>query len=223
MMSSEEMCRAKTLLDSFLALLDEERIWREIDEPVMRVLAEFEIDDNEPYSTHSFHDAIAKFIQQVGDRGLKARRLLTRDQALAEAITILDDRYFGAGGKGYDAARCVAASFEPNGIRLVVEQLAGLIISRQREKYVERIGQTFIMPPDWQTKRLLAAYLLQVTAASADTPRLAQLPPAQLAPYWQELAKRLADVKAMRGHANLVAGPAAWILKSDDLPSAITE
>ncbi|MBM3333619.1 hypothetical protein FJY63_03065 [Candidatus Sumerlaeota bacterium] len=203
-MNCDNPDQTREIVESFRALLDEERARREIDEPVNAVLGNFKFDENAPFSTGFFHGVIAEFVREVWEQGVKFRRHLTADVALAEAIAILGAGYLGNGGTGYEAALVDAASVEPNGIRWVIEQMADLIKASQRAKCVRRILETCIMPSDWQTKRRVAAYIVEALASPSAPSYITRFSPGQLAPHWYEMAMLLLDSENMGKHSTLV-------------------
>jgi len=205
-MICDDTRQAREIVERFFTLLDEERVRCKIDESVDRALANFKFNENAPFSTRLFHEVIAEFVRQVWEQGVKFHRNLNAETALAEAIAILGTGYVGNGGSGYEAALVDAANPEPNGIRCVIEQMAELIKATQRAKDLRRILETCIMPSDWQTKRRVAAFLVEAFASSSAPSQIVRLSPGQLAPHWHELAMLLLDSEKMRAHSILVPG-----------------
>ncbi|MCX7013943.1 MAG: hypothetical protein NTW86_15560 [Candidatus Sumerlaeota bacterium] len=177
---------ARDIVERAIALLDDERIRREIDEPIDSVVETFEYDELEALSLRGFHDSIAEFVRRVYTHGLRCRHDLTREEALAEAIFVLESGYRSARTTGYAGACFDAANAEPSGMPSIIGQMAEWIKARHRDMHNRRILDRCISPSDWASKRRVAAWLSD-SLRSVLPPYMARCSPAQLASIWQDL------------------------------------
>ena len=187
--------RASEIVERAAVLLDEERLAREIDDPVDEALVASMPDESQAFSLRAFHDSIAEFVRQACQRG-GTRRNPDRDEALSEALSILESGYQSGSGKGYTAAYRDASDPEQGGIPLVLAQMADWLKAEQRQKRIARVLDGCVSPSDWPLKRQLAAWLALAIPPDPSA-GLACCPPAQLAPCWRELLLLYVDAAAL--------------------------
>jgi hypothetical protein len=160
MTSSRSDAQAADALERILALLDEARVRKEIDEPIDAAIAGFRFEETSPVSHRHFHQIISDFVHRVYRQGIAPHQALSSTQASAEAIALLEEGYWGAQARGYDAALLDAANPAHNGIELVLAQLAEIIKDNQRRQYTHWVLATSLGPLAWGERCRVAALLL---------------------------------------------------------------
>ena len=168
------------------ALLDEERIARQIDEPIDRATAEFSAADNSEYSWDEFLRVTGQFVQHLYEKALPCVRRLSLSQARAEAIALLEPAYQGTYADGYYGALLDAADPRQPGLHLVLARMAELVKTRQRQTYVRYEVARHIGQADWHTKCALAAVLIE-RCRQWMPPEFRRFPPEQVVDYVAEL------------------------------------
>lgn len=149
--------RAVAVIEKVLELTDEEYLQRLIDKPVEKVFASFEFDRNARVSHYYFMDVVGDFVRRIYLDGLGASRNLSRSQARAEALIIIERAYQSQDVQGYYAA--LAEAF--NGIESVLARIAEFIITRTRERHIRWVHSSRIDPFDWPTRCLIAEILIE--------------------------------------------------------------
>jgi len=163
---------AAQVVGRIIQLLSDEEVRREIDDPIDHAAQSFRFEPKEDSPVRLFHQAIAEFVQHLYARGMRLRRNLSRGEALAIAIAILERGYIGEQTSGYEAACLDALDPELNGIEHVVRQMAEIIKASEREKHAAWVLAMSLDPFDWQMKQRIAEFLLE---------RLKPVLPAELA------------------------------------------
>ncbi|MFH0794038.1 MAG: hypothetical protein V2A74_08400 [bacterium] len=174
------------IVQRICGLLDEDRISREIDEPITHAYLTFNPRKRGPFSAKTFHEELSRFVHHLYRNALRFEQELTPPQALAEAIAILETGYQSEKSRGYIAAYRDASNPYFDGIQLVVWQMTQVVKVREREKYTQWVYASQVDPFDWQTKCRLAEYLMNRFTPSPLISFL-QCPPSQLADNWQDL------------------------------------
>ena len=207
-MSSDQEKTVQDIVEKISDLLARERLRREIDEPIDLVRDSFSVDTKEDISGKSFHKAIAAFVQHLFAHGLKIKQRLTIKEALATAIGILRRGYQSEHGSGYDAAHFDAVMPHQNGIEYVVWQMAELVKTAERTKYVRSALSTCIDPTDWEAKCRLTEFLLKRLEPTLP-PEILQVSVERMAADWQDLLLTYVDPSGML-HRYLPASHAFW-------------
>jgi hypothetical protein len=208
MMSSDRKKTVQDIVEKISDLLARERLRREIDEPIDLARDSFSVDTKEDTSGKSFHKALAAFAQHLFTRGLKIEQRLTNKEALATAIEILQQGYQSEHGSGYDAAYFDAVMPHQNGIEYVVWQMAELVKTAERTKYVRSALSTCIDPTDWEAKCRLTEFLLKRLEPTLP-PEILQVSVERMAADWQDLLLTYVDPSGML-HRYLPASHAFW-------------
>ena len=149
--------RAVAVIEEVLELTDEEYLQRLIDKPVEKVFASFEFDRNARVSHYYFMDVVGDFVRRIYLDGLGVSQNLSRSQARAEALIIIERAYQSQDVQGYYAA--LAEAF--NGIESVLARIAEFIITRTRERHIRWVHSSRIDPFDWPTRCLIAEILIE--------------------------------------------------------------
>ena len=185
MVRSDPTTKAQQILDRIRALLDPEKVEREILCPVDHVLefvsCEKPVVDSQP----TFHQAIGDFVRALHKDGLRVPRILSSSDALAEAISILDQGKPSMSATGYAAALLEGTQGE-EGIARVFLRIAELVKERQVQQYVAWAFGAVQAEADWQVLCSLSAILANDLSPYL-TPDAVALSPTQLAAHWQDL------------------------------------
>ena len=173
-------------MDTIMDLLSEERIAREIDEPIEWAADTFQEKINVPISHPDFKRVIAKFVQRIYEQGLRLPRRLSEEEALTEAVSLLEKYYRGIYTKGYDGALLDAASNNIESMEYVLSTLKESMKTFEREKYKQWVFVDTIDQLDWEAYRRLAEFYLR-QHKDLLPPELLDIGPARLADHFQKL------------------------------------
>ena len=135
-----------------MGLLDEEIIFRDVDEPIDLALETFRFDVEVPFSHTDFNRIIAGFIQHLYRDGLRLSRDLSDRESLTEAVSLLRRHYRGVYTKGYDGALLDASTGNLEGIEMVLSVLAETIKATERDKYTASVFVHNIDQLDWKAQ-----------------------------------------------------------------------
>jgi len=161
-MNSEHVQSFQEVIDRMLSLLSEERILAEIDQPLDEAVGAFQLELREPLSHSSFNEVVAQFIRHIYRAGLRLPRHLSKTEALAEAVFLLQRYYQGGYTEGYDGALWDAMSRSLEGLELALSRLGESVKEVERNKYVNSVFAQHVDLLDWETKRqLVITYLDQ--------------------------------------------------------------
>lgn len=195
MTCSRNESRADAALRRIVTLLDENRMRREIDEPIDAVLSALSFQVAQPVSQSRFHEVLIDLMQRVYRDGIRPPLILSRDQAGAEAIALLETGY-GRHGDGYDLALADAVNPRHDGVGVVVLHLVELIKQDARRKYVACVYATCLGPLDWPARCGVAELLLNRLGPFLP-PELSRCVPAQLADEVPRLIEMLQSSEAI--------------------------
>ena len=159
--SAEACARAEETIRQITVLWDEAYLAQRVDDPVEKVLHEFEIADDSASSHVEFHRIIAAFVRRLYQEVPSCGRMLSPSQAHDEAIALLEQAYGPMGGNGYDDAVLEAADPAQPGLILILALLAETVKMRWRERYLRWITARHIDPSDWHMKCAMAALLVR--------------------------------------------------------------
>ncbi len=156
MTNSKNRKRTTAIIEKILELTDEEYLQGRIDRPVEKVLAAFEYDRNTLMSHRYFMDIVADLVHRIYLNGPGVSRDLSRSQASAEALLILEQAFGSHDVQGYDTA--IVAAFTD--FESILTGMAEFIISRTRERHIRWVYTTCIDPFNWPTKCVIAEILV---------------------------------------------------------------
>ena len=186
MTSSEQNLSSEKLLDTIMDLLNEERMAREIDECIDLAVETFQVKVKVPLSHSDFNRLIAGFVRGIYQKGLRLPRHLSDQEALTEAVSLLEKYYQSIDIGGYDGALLDAAGNNLEGLEYVLSQLAESIKAVEREKYMKWVFVDTVDQLDWETHRRIAATYL-VKYKDILPHELRDMDPARLADHFQDL------------------------------------
>ena len=186
MTSSEHSLSSEKSIDTLMDLLNEERMAREIDERIDLAVETFKAKVKVPLSHPGFNRLIAKFVRDLYRKGLRLPRRLPLNEALAEAVSLLEKLYQGIHSRGYDEALVDASGNDLEGFEYVLSQLAESIKAVEREKYVRWAFTDTVDQSDWEAHRCIAATYL-VKYKDLLPPEFRDMDPARLTEHLQDL------------------------------------
>jgi len=183
--------RAEETVEIITAKLDRDLMSSRFDEPIAKVVGEFECEAKYPVSHKDFHGIIADFAQQIYEKALKASWRLT--DPLDEAIFLLENGYHsGLYGPGYTGAMLHANDTVKGGIEAVLTGLAGAIIEIERQKYIDGVLTWHLHGCSWQLLCEIAQILLEKYRPFIP-PQLHERVPAQLVDVIPDVMQRCVD------------------------------
>jgi hypothetical protein len=195
MKNSEQNPSSEKILATIINLLNEERVVREIDEPIDMTVKAFRLKVKVPLSHSDFNRVIAGFVRNIYQKGLRLSRHLSNQEALTEAVSLLEKYYQGIDSRGYDGALLDARGNDQEGLEYVLSQLAESIKAVERKKYVQWIFSSIVDQSDWEARRRIAAtYLIQYKDILS--PELRDMDPAWLADHFQGLILNLVSTQS---------------------------
>lgn len=148
-------------IDEILELIDQELVSEIIDFPIDWILACNPIPEMEGISHVQFNGLLADVITLIYQDGLRNPVELSRETALCEGIWILENFYQGDDGSTqYDGAFYDANRDEVDGVKIVVDRLAGIIKINERKKYSDWVFSTKIDYLTWEEKKQIVQEIL---------------------------------------------------------------
>ena len=197
MTSSDGLRRkAEAIVCTLRDQLDEQRLARDIDQPIDRALATFRFDWRTPPSVRQFHRTIGSLVAHLYTHGFAVPRRLSPAQAMAEAIELLDAAYQGTHERGYDGAVLDALTERGSGIDSVLARLAEIIKLRQRYRHRQWAFARHLDPLDWPLRCAVVTVILEAQQPTGGT-ALADCPAAQLVDHVPELLESELGTDAM--------------------------
>ncbi len=154
--------RLEGILAEVLSLLDGDTVHRGIDESVDAAASTFKVSDSipTPINNETLLCIVGEFVAHIYEYGLPLSRVLTPEQAQAEAVYFLEHGYQGRNANGYEGALRDTAKYGKDGLRIVFLALADVIKEVQRQRHVRWVLNSRIQQLDWSTRRDLTALIL---------------------------------------------------------------
>jgi hypothetical protein len=196
MTNSEQNLSSEKLLDTIMDLLNEERMAREIDERIGLAVETFQVKVKVPLSHSDFNRVISGFVRDLYQKGLRLSRYLSGQEALTEAVSLLEKYYQGNHTNGYDGALLDAAGNDLEGLESILSQLAESIKAVEREKYMKWVFADTVDQLDWEARRRIAATYL-VKYKDLLSPEHRDMDPARLADHLQDLIINLLSTDSL--------------------------
>lgn len=151
--------QAQKVIDDITASLQEAVIKARIDEPIDKAAKEFNYRVEKLMDYRHIHKILSDFVNHLYTIGLKSNWIIS--DPLAETLLILDTHYQGASSHGYAAAMIDATSQGGGGLELVLSQLAQIIKTTERQKYINGVFTRSLNPADWYLKCHIVRQLLK--------------------------------------------------------------
>jgi hypothetical protein len=186
MTNSRHNLLGNDLVDSVMDLLCEERIAREVDDPLDQAAGSFQLEIKLPLSHSEFNRVIAEFVRHLYLKGLRLSRDLSYEEAMSEAVFILERYYQGGYTSGYDGALLDGASTALEGIEFVLSRITASVKAIERQKYTHWVFVDKVDRLDWETRcRFVSTYLERFQDILP--PQLREMDPARLVDHVHEL------------------------------------
>ena len=160
MTNSTDEIDVKALLDEVFCLLDEGNLQKIIDKPIETVAGGFKFDQNAQRTYQYFIQVSGALVQHIYQQGPFHKQRLSKLQARAEMVALLETHYQATNTKGFDAACLDAINIEENGLEYVLGQITGIITTVARERYKKWVFASRINPFDWEVKCQIVKTLL---------------------------------------------------------------
>ena len=156
-------CEIKKLahekFEAITAELDEVLIKKRIDGPIDAAVKNFRYYVKPSLDYKQIHRIFSDFLRHIYENGLQTDWAIP--DPLAKAIILLENYYQGTRAIGYPAAMLDAGDTEYGGIDIVLNQLAEIIKTIERQKYFSGVFARHINPCDWHLNREIAGVLLE--------------------------------------------------------------
>ena len=160
MMSSDEDSGAQEILDHLANELDGEYLHRTIDARIDDTVSRFPRGDGTCRSQRDLLQVAARFVGYLYKHGLRVPQTLHSYQARAEAVSLLERAYRGAGDAGYDAALLDAVGSGAPGLDGVLAQIAEAVKLKERESHIRWVCAKHLIPCGWNARCTIAKELL---------------------------------------------------------------
>ncbi len=161
MRNSKKREKAEAILKEVFELTSEEYLKSFIDEPMERILADFQYDKNTGFSNEIFLDVIGAFVLKLHIKGPSVHIDLPHSKARAEAVSIIEKAYGNEECPAYDAALAHGI----HDISNVLSRMAEFIINRLRNNHQAWVFRSRIDFLDWSSRCLIAEILLNQWAS----------------------------------------------------------
>ncbi len=174
-------------ISEVLELVGEEHMRAIIDAPLEAAAETFDVRGKCPSSVShlEFAAVVADFVSLLYREGLSCPIPLSREQACAEVVFILEHTYRGNCADGLAGALMDVRAQGDAGLAAVLSHLLGVITSTLRDHHVKAVMTTRVRFLPWETRRSLAAFLLE--RGGGEIEHLRQCAPWQLADLCPEM------------------------------------
>lgn len=169
---------AAVIIETLIKLLDEAHLVRRIDQPIEAALASFHPSTIVLRSHKEVHAVVAAFVQHLWHSDPVCPREISRDQALDEAVALLQGSYGDWPYSAYMVAVTDALD-EARGIHWVMESLANGIKRRRRAEYRHWALVQQLDPCDWETQLAIARLLRERVLRDGAPIQLTRPPPVE--------------------------------------------
>ena len=140
------------LIENILIHIDEDFLARRVDVPLQGAAAEFQFDEDDLLSFGKFLDLIGSFVGHMCLKGCGVQRILTEQQAIAEAIAIIEAGYPGNPQERLDNA---FLDVEQYGLQQIFSFFVSSFSASTRGKYVSWILKSSLDPLTWNEKKIV--------------------------------------------------------------------
>ena len=160
-MNCETKVEAEKIVDEVFGLINEDYLYNRINKPIEEAASSFEFDRETPISHSAFACVTCDFVKLIYEKGFGIRQLMSDSQAHSKAVSILEKGYQNLNAKGYYAAFLDAVNPEISGFDVVLTQMAEIITTMTRTKYIRWVYTTRIENLSWATRLLIVEILLE--------------------------------------------------------------
>ena len=176
-MSSQLSKQPQEIIEAIIDSLDEKVLKRQIDEPIDKAVQNYRYEYKGQICHRQIQDLFSDFAAYIYKEGLK-NSFVPADLP-AHTIFLLDRYYQGNYSNGYTAAIFDAINGGSDSVKIVLQRIAEIIKTREREKYINRIFKSNADISNWHLRCRIVEYLL-VKYKSHLTPVLQNCSPQQL-------------------------------------------
>ena len=199
-MSSERRSSQKTDLTRLLESLGERALHRRIDEPIERTYDEAAVPGATFRTATDLLESLAPFVAQIHHAATGEVESLTRKQAEAETLLILEASYVYEGSRGLYAAFLCHLDPTFDGLDGIQRAIVAEYKQRSRARYVEWVLVRWVDPLDWKARVELVRDVLD--RLGPDLPdSLQQIAPERLVDELNPLISLLWESYALRADA----------------------
>jgi len=149
-MSCDDGCAAEQVLDAILQDLDENRVCKQIDEPVETVFQAFMERLQSGVELPPVGELFAQVVESIYRDALRAPWKVADPRATT--MILLERHYKGPQSVGYHAAVVDAAAPAIGSLILVLTQVVEIIRTRERQEYVESVFARRLDPSNWRLR-----------------------------------------------------------------------
>jgi hypothetical protein len=179
-------------IDTIIEYLCDEKITREIEDPIAAATGDFQMVISEPITHGTFNTVISEFIKHLYGKAHRFPRQLSEREALAEAIHLLGRFSDAPGPDRYGAivARVIAGGHEA--LKSVLVQLAKLVKEIEKGKYIHWALTCHFHNLEMEAKyRMVDAY--KKLKSPILPPIIKNMNPGQMVEYFPDII--MADVR----------------------------
>ena len=160
MTNSKAERQAEAILSEVFGLISEEYLQARIDGPIERAAATFDFDQVGPVHHKIFIEVTRDFVRHVYQKAVWGWENISAEEAVTEAVAILEEGYQAAYGQGYYTAFLDASNPNLIGLEYVLAQMGRHISERARTRHIRWVCASRIELAEWPTRCLIAEILL---------------------------------------------------------------
>ena len=175
-----------TNLNKIMEILNEEVLFKKIDEPLDEALRKFSYSLSAEITQKEFNSVMKSFIEHLKNYGIIILTTQVKGNESSEIIWLTEKYYRGHETKGYEGALYDVITQGSEGIESVLEGIIETIKISEREKYISCIITKYFTFLDWDRKKEILREIFD-EYGYLFPPELKELQLAQLVPRIQEL------------------------------------
>ncbi|MBI4659755.1 MAG: hypothetical protein HY735_13020 [Verrucomicrobia bacterium] len=191
MMSSE----TQTKVEALLAALNEEALFRQIDEPIKRARELFRWQEPRQRTHWVFMELLIGLVEFLSPKG--TRQSQTPADAYAKAIRLLDQQCSRGKGRGSEEALLDFLGLREGAVEIIVECIAQALANEQRQRVVQEI-LTAHLPVDWEARCEVVETFLSI-CREVLPPEVMNCSPAQITDCVESLILTIAQSQSSLG------------------------
>jgi len=177
-MNSQPSKQPQKIIETIIDRLDEKSLKEAIDKPIDGAVQNYIYEYKEQTDHRQIQRLFSDFTAYIYKEGLK-NGFVPADLP-AHTIFLLDRYYQGNCSNGYTAAIFDAINGGQDGVKTVLQRIAEIIKTIERERYINAVFKNGIDISDWHLRCKIVEYLL-TKYKSRFTPALQNCHPSQLA------------------------------------------
>lgn len=155
-MTSSDSQKARSLLQAIVAALDPGTLKKIIDAPVEAAAEKLLCVIPQPSSCKEFNSTICSFVTQIYSEASLTKRVLSRGEAFALGVQLLNDGYGAAGRKGYEYALMDVLQDGSQEMDAVLRIVLEGIKAKEQHLYAKWVCVRYLEPLEWPMKCALA-------------------------------------------------------------------